>query len=381
MIRDRTAIVGIGSTEFARDIGRSEQQTALEAIRAALDDAGIEAREIDAIFQVDLQTGAPWELARNLAVPNLRAWASIGPGGGGACGPVVEAATAVATGRANGAGAYRAPNRGAGGRPWAQTRPGIGGVAAFEIPHGLVSPVQQIALMARRYLHEYKASPRAFARVAVAQRANAANNPRAIFRDPIDENDVLDSRMISDPLHLLDCCPETDGACAVIVTSAERARDGRQRPVTISAVAQGVGFRHYHMTSLYKEDPFDTTAVPAAKDLYAMADMKPGDVDVALLYDMFTPVVLYCLEAYGFCARGEAADFVLDGHIDAPHGSLPVNTHGGSLSEGYIHGFNHVLEGVRQLRGRSSCQIEGAEVALVAAAPGVPTSAVLLRRG
>jgi len=193
--------------------------------------------------------------------------------------------------------------------------------------------------------------------------------------------DVLRSRMVADPLHLLDCCPEIDGACAVVVTSAERARDLAQPPVLIAGVAQATGTRHYMMTQLYSDDPFTFPGSRAAQDLYTMAGIGPAEVDVALLYDMFTPVVLYQLEAYGFCKRGEAGSFVADGEMDWPAGRVPVNTHGGSLSEAYIHGFNHVLEGVRQLRGTSTCQVAGAATALVAAAPVVPTSALLLRRG
>jgi acetyl-CoA acetyltransferase len=230
-------------------------------------------------------------------------------------------------------------------------------------------------------MHEYGATSEQFARVAVTQRANASRNPRAFFRDPITIEDVLASRMIAEPLHLLDCSLETDGACAVVVTTAERARDLRRPPAIISGVAQGMGPQHYMMNGLmYKDDPFDLPPLYAARDVYAMAGVGPRDIDVALLYDVFSPMVLWQLEAYGFCARGEAGPFVEDGRIDWPDGELPVNTHGGSLSEAYVHGFNHILEAVRQLRGSSTCQVANAEVALVAAAAVVPTSALILRK-
>jgi acetyl-CoA acetyltransferase len=384
MIRDRTAIVGIGTTEYVRNIGRTELETALEAIRAALDDAGLSAREVDAIFKIETPGEEPnseLEVARNLGVDNLRAWGGAGYGGGAACAPVVQAALAVASDMASVAVAFRSRNRGSGGRPWARAGARVGGTAAFELPYGLVGPVQQIAIVTRRYMHEYGATPEQFARVAVAQRANAARNPRAFFRDPITVEDVLSSRLIADPLHLLDCSLETDGACAVIVTSTERARDQKRPPVLISGVAQGMGPRHYMMNGLiYREDPFDLPPLYAARDVYAMAGVGPQDVDVALLYDVFSPMVLWQLEAYGFCQRGEAGAFVEEGRLDWPDGELPVNTHGGSLSEAYVHGFNHVLEGVRQLRGASTCQVDGANVALVAAAAVVPTSALVLRR-
>jgi acetyl-CoA acetyltransferase len=381
VVRDQTAIVGIGQTEYVRRIGRSESETALEAARAALADAGLRGADVDAIFAYENQTGSPEELARRLGSPNLRCFSVIGGGGGAACAPVVHAAIAISSGVCEVALAYRARNRGAvGGRPWAKTEDRVGGRSAFESPYGLVNPVHTQALVARRYVHEFGCPPEAFARVAVAQRAHAVSNPNAWFRTPITVDDVLGSRMIADPLHLLECCPENDGAAAVIVTSAERARDLRQRPAIIAGVAQGTGPRHFPMTNLYKRDLWDWPGAHAARDLYRMAGLGPEDVDVVEMYDMFAPVVLYGLEAYGFCKRGEAGARVCKGWIDGVDAELPTNTHGGSLSEAYIHGFNHILEGVRQIRGTSSSQVSGAEVVLVAAAPLVPTSAVLLRR-
>jgi acetyl-CoA acetyltransferase len=258
----------------------------------------------------------------------------------------------------------------------------VGGLAAFEAPYGLISPVQQIALMTRRYMHEYGASAEDLARIAVIQRDNATRNPRAFFRQPINIDDVLNSRMIADPLHLLDCSLETDGACAAIITSAARARDLKQPPVLISGVAQGMPPRHYMMNGLlYQDDPFDLPSNYTASDVYCSAGLGPADIDVALFYDVFSPMVLWQLESYGFCKRGEAAAFVRDGRASWPDGELPVNTHGGSLSEAYVHGFNHILEGVRQVRGTSTCQVVHARVALVAAAAVVPSSALILRSG
>lgn len=383
-IRDRTAIVGMGTTEYVKNIGRSELETAVESIQLALDDAGLAAGDVDAIFKIETpgeESNSELEIARNIGARNLRCWGGAGNGGGAACAPVVHAAMAVATGMASVAVAVRARNRGSGGRPWARTGARVPGIGAFELPYGLVSPVQQLAVVARRYMHEFGATSEDFARVAVMQRFNASRNPRACFRDPITVDDVLNSRMIAEPLHLLDCSLETDGACAVVVTSAERARGLKQPPAYISGVSQGMGPRHYMMGGvLYQDDPFDLPANYAARDVYAMAGIGPGDVDVALLYDVFSPMVLWQLEAYGFCKRGEAAGFVADGHIGWPNGDVPVNTHGGSLSEAYVHGFNHVLEAVRQIRGTSTCQIRDASVALVAAAAVVPSSALLIRR-
>ncbi|MCH2173866.1 lipid-transfer protein [Myxococcota bacterium] len=376
----KSAIVGIGTTEFARQIGRPEEVTALEAIRSALEDAGLNPKDVDGVFQVEGQTGEPWDVAHRLGVENLRAFSTTGGGGGAAAGPVVWAATAVAGGLCEVAVAYRARNRGSMQRPWAQSPARPTDRRAFDLPYGLVAPAQQIALTARRYLYESGAPEDCFARVAVAQRDHATRNPRAVFRDPITVEDVLESRMISDPLHLLECCPETDGACAVVVTSVERARDLAQAPAVIAGVAQGTGHRHTLMTNLQAPDPLVWPGASAAQDLYAMAGLTPGDVDVALLYDMFTPVTLYNLESYGFCGRGEAGHFVAEGGIDGVDAKLPVNTHGGNMSEGFLHGFNHVLEGVRQIRGSSTGQVANVDVALVGAAPVVPTSSFLLTR-
>jgi acetyl-CoA acetyltransferase len=245
----------------------------------------------------------------------------------------------------------------------------------------MVSPVQELATLSRRYMHDFGATSAQFARVAVTQRDNASRNPRAFFRDPITVDDVMSSRMIADPLHLLDCSLETDGACAAIVTTVERARDLKQQPAIIAGVSQGMGPRHYMMSGLiYKDDPFDMPNLYSARDVYAMAGMGPQDIDVAELYDVFSPMVLWQLEAYGFCNRGEAGPFVEEGRIDWPGGEMPVNTHGGSLSEAYIHGFNHILEAVRQIRGTSTSQAKKADVVLVAAAAVVPSSALILHR-
>ncbi len=382
--RDKTAIVGIGTTEYVKNIGRSELETSLEAIHQALDDAALTPAEVDALYKIETpgeDGNSELNVARNLGANNLRAWGGFGYGGGGACAPVVYAAMAVATGMASVAVAFRARNRGSGARPWSKTGARVRDTGAFEAPYGLVSPVQQLALVTRRYMHEYGATSEQFARVSVSQRSNASRNPRAFFRDPITVEDVLSSRMIADPLHLLDCSLETDGACAVVVTSADRARDLKQTPAYIAGASQGMGPRHYMMNGLlYKDDPFDMPSLYAARDVYAAAGMGPEDVDVALFYDVFSPMVLWQLEAYGFCQPGEAGAFVEEGKIDWPDGEIPVNTHGGSLSEAYVHGFNHVLEGVRQIRGTSTCQVEDASVALVAAAAVVPSSALLLRR-
>jgi acetyl-CoA acetyltransferase len=234
-------------------------------------------------------------------------------------------------------------------------------------------------MFAQRYLHTYGATSADFGAVAVADRRHAATNPKAWFHGrPITIDDHQSSRPIVDPLRLLDCCQESDGGVAVVVTSVERARDLPQPPAVIRAAAQGAGRDQYVMTSYYRDD---LTGLPemgvVARALWSMAGTGPGDIQAAMLYDHFTPFVLVQLEELGFCRRGEAKDFVAGGGIELD-GHLPVNTHGGQLGEAYIHGMNGIAEGVRQVRGTSVNQVSAVDQVLVTAGTGVPTSGLIL---
>lgn len=250
----------------------------------------------------------------------------------------------------------------------------------YQAPYGYVAPPQQFAMYARAHMLRYGTRAEHFGRLAVTQRANAVKNPRALMRTPITLDDYLSSRWIAEPFRLLDCCLETDGACAVVVTTAERARSLRRPPVLISGAAWGGGTSHL---SGGGADPTVTAAAALAPRLYAQAGLGPGEVDVAELYDCFTYSVIVQLEDYGFCAKGEGGPYVESG-ATALDGPLPVNTHGGFLSEGYVHGLNHVAEAVSQLRGDAGDrQVPGAEVALSTSQPGYilpATSALILRR-
>jgi acetyl-CoA acetyltransferase len=230
-------------------------------------------------------------------------------------------------------------------------------------------------------MHEYGVVAEDLGRVAINQRRYALESPRAMMRGELTMEDYLASRWIVEPFRLFDCCLETDAAVALVVTSADRARTLARPPVLISAAAHGSG---HTLFSNRRGDLAVSAAAQLAPRLYAMGGVGPADIDVAELYDAFTPLVLLQLEDYGLCPKGEAARFVADGHT-AKGGSLPVNTHGGHLSEGYVHGLNHVAETVSQLRGDAgSRQVPGAELALSTAQPGYvagTTSALLLRRG
>jgi acetyl-CoA acetyltransferase len=378
-LKDRAAIVGIGHTAYVRGTPNTEEQLALEAITAALDDAGVSPVSVDGMVKYSIETTSDVRLAQDLGIENLRFFSEVGYGGGGGCGTIVHAAAAIAAGLAETVICFRSRRR-FGNRPWARTGQEVYDAAAFQAPFGLYSPVAQAAIHGRRHMIEFGTTSRQFGAFSVACRSHAARNPHALMREPITIEDHQASRMVADPLHLLDCCLEVDGACAVVVTSAARARDLRQPPAYILAAAQGTGPDCEPMTSYNRRAVMTTESAYAARDLYAMAGVGPADIDVAEIYDHFTPWAIMAIEDFGFCKKGEGGPFVASGATRWPDGSVPINTHGGSLSEAYIHGFNHVIEGVRQVRGSSTCQVENAELVLVSSASSVPTSALVLRR-
>jgi len=254
--------------------------------------------------------------------------------------------------------------------------------ADFLRPYGLVGPGQMFALLAQRHMHKYGTRREHLAEVAISTRENAIRRPSSIQREPLTVDDYFSARMVSEPLCLFDFCLETDGAVAVITTSVERARDLRHPPVLVTAGVHG-GTGGWGQAIGWHGMPDDEYASsghrPVAKRLYEMAGLGPTDVDVALLYDHFTPMVLMQLEDYGFCPVGESGPFVADGNIRYGTGTIPVNTHGGNLSEAYIIGMTHIREAVEQLRGVAVNQVEGASVALVTGGPAsLPVSGTLL---
>ena len=380
-LRDRTAIVGIGQTEYAKVLPMSELKMACVAIKAALDDCGIAPGEVDGLASFTMEQNVEVEVARNLGMGDITWFSQVGFGGGAACGVVGQAAMAVATGQASVVVAWRSRKRGAAtNRPWAQVRDRVPGPAQWSRPFGLLRPVDEIAMLTRRYMHEYGATRDHLANVALAARKHANRNPAATMHDkPMTRESYMESRWVSEPLCLFDNCLETDGAVAAVVVSAERARDLPHRPALIHSFAQGINPQHQTMTNYHRDDPLRGPGWACARLLWQRADFGPGEVKVAQLYDAFSPLVLLSLEAYGFCSRGEGGPFTEGGAIEWPHGRLPVNTSGAGMSEAYVHGFNLVAEGVRQIRGTSTCQVEGADTSLVTSGEGVPTSALLLR--
>ena len=251
---------------------------------------------------------------------------------------------------------------------------------AHYAPFGLLTPAAWVAMHAQRYMSTYGVTNEDFGRIAVVDRKHAAKNPDAWFYErPITLEDHQNSRWIIEPvLRLLDCCQESDGGVALVVTSAERARDLRQPPAVITAAAQGAAANGEMMTSYYRDD---ITGLPemgvVAERLWRDSGLKPQDIQTAFIYDHFTPFVFIQLEELGFCGRGEAKDFATVERLSLG-GELPINTNGGLLGEAYIHGMNGITEGVRQVRGTSYNQVDDVEHVLVTSGTGVPTSGLIL---
>ena len=383
-ISNKAAIAGIGATEFSKNSGRSEMRLAVEATLAALEDAGIDPSEVDGMSTYTMDNNPEIELFRAIGGKELKFFSRIHYGGGAACAPILHAAMAVATGVAQTVVCYRAMNE------RSQYRFGTGHTPppapnaetahfGWYVPFGLISPASWVAMQARRYMHNYGATSEDFGRVSVAARRHAATNPKAWFYEqPITLEEHQASRWIVEPLHLLDCCQESDGAVAIVVTSLERAKKLKQTPVVIRGAAQGAGDDSQMMTSYYRKDIGRISEMNiVAAQLYAQAGITPDDVQAAILYDHFTPFVLPQLEAFGFAKEGQAKDFIREGNIEMG-GRLPINTHGGQLGEAYIHGLNGVAEGVRLARGTSVNQVANVRNVVVTAGTGVPTSGLIL---
>ncbi len=380
----RASIVGIGQTEFSKESGRSELQLACEAVRAALDDAGLGPSDVDGLVTFSQDTTEELELGRNLGFGDITMFSRITYGGGAAAATVQQAAMAVASGVAECVVVYRAFNERSGLRFG-----NIGGSLttmplwlSWYSPFGLLSPASWVAVHARRYMHEYGVTNADFGRIAVVDRLHASTNPDAwFFGRPITIDDHQNSPWVVEPVvRLLDCCQESDGGVALVVTSTERARDLRQPPAIITAAAQGATSDGEMMTSYYRES---VTGLPeiglVGRQLWRQSGLGPDDIDTAFLYDHFTPFVFVQLEELGFCGRGEAKDFATVDRLSVG-GELPINTSGGLLGEAYIHGMNGITEVVRQIRGTSVNQVDDVAHALVTAGTGVPTSGLILSR-
>ncbi len=354
-----------------------------DAVLAALREAGLSPADVDGFsyFAGGFDSAA---LMETLGIPKIRFSAGLTGTGGGSAGAVGLAAMAVATGQARCVVVL-------GGQQQTTTR--YGEIAAgyepsaenaFFLSVGLFGPAQMFALLARRHMHLYGTTRAQFAEVALSCRANALRTPGALMTKPLDLDAYFDAPMVADPHCLFDCCLESDGMIACVVTAADRARDLPQRPVLIRASAHG-GARDWGRSIYWFNMPDEVFAssghAPVARDLWCRAGLGPSDIDCVQIYDHFTSQVLMQLEDYGFCARGEAGAFVASGAIRSD-GSLPLNTDGGQLSHGFVWGMTHIREAVLQLRGQAVVQVPDAEVALVTGGPSPPpVSGLILRRG
>jgi acetyl-CoA acetyltransferase len=379
-----TAIVGVGQTEFSKSAGRGETRLAAEAILAALADAGLRTDDVDGLVSFTIDPVEETELVRAIGIGEVR-WSSRVPyGGGGSQGVLLHAAAAVASGAADVVVAYRGLRARSGNR-FGRATGGLqptsahSGTTAMQwcFPYGVYTPASWMSLNATRYMHTFGVTSEDFGRAVVQLRAYAATNPSAHFYGrPITLEDHQASRWIAEPcIRLFDCCQETDGAVALVITAADRAADTRA-PVVIEVAAGAALFEQEVASDHYRADlSIMDGSVALARQLFVASGVRRADIDVAMVYDAFSPILLMQLEALGFCGFGEAGDFIAEGNL-GPKGALPCNTNGGLIGEGYIHGLNLTLEAVRQLRGDAVNQLDEPRFALVAAAR---TGAILRR--
>jgi acetyl-CoA acetyltransferase len=382
-LKGQVAIVGIGETQYYRH-GKSpdsEFKLALKAILAACADAGIDPREIDGFASYSDDRSEASRLAAALGTRRLRsATMQWGGGGGGCCAAVANGAAAIVAGLADCVVVFRSLAQGQFGRFGRTTGiDTISGEKAWLMPYGVLAPPQRFAMRVQRFMHEHGVRQEALRAIALASYHHAQTNPRAVMHGkPLDVEKYESSRWIAEPFHLFDCCMENDGAAALVLVPAERAQEFGDKAAFILGAATGSDHRFAaapHNGPAYASANFGTVA----PDLFRMAGVGPGDVGVVQSYENFTGGVVMALAEHGFFAPGEANDFLTLDNLIAPDGHLPLNTSGGNLAECYMHGFELVLEAVRQIRGTACNQARRNDVALVIGGPMVsPVSNLLL---
>lgn len=374
---NRAAIVGVGATEFSRRAGRTELQLACESITAALRDCGLTPADVDGLVSYTVDPVEETELIRSVGLQQINYSSRVPYGGGGSMGVLLHSAAAIASGAADVVVAYRAIRARSGASRFggAKTAPsptsGHSGTTAMQwcMPYGVLTPASWMAFNSVRYMHEFGVTSEDIGRAVVQFREYAATNPSAWgYQRPITLEDHQVSRWIVEPcIHLLDCCQETDGSVALVITSRERAKDLPRLPVVIGAASGSALFEQEIASDHYRENlAIMEGSVALARELFGRFGFSRSDIDAAMIYDAFSPIFLMQLEALGFCGFGEAKDFIAAGNLRLD-GALPCNTNGGLIGEGYIHGLNLVLEATRQLRGTAVNQVAGAKTVLVTA--------------
>jgi acetyl-CoA acetyltransferase len=368
-----TAISGVGYTEFSRNSQRSVLSLAVEACRNAVEDAGLTLDDVEGVASFSLfgDSVTPGAVATALGLRSQHYLLDLALGGQAPCFTVMNAAMAVATGMANTVVCFRALNGRSGVRVGSTTVYGPGG--QYRYPIGFTAYPQYIAMWARRYMIETGATEADLGAVAVSQRRYAVTNPRAMRREPLTLDDYYASPPVAEPFKVADCTAEVDGACAVVVTTLERARELHRPPVVIRGGAYRAAPRLGLDIgdSLLCDDYSCNYTALLADDLWRSAGLGPADMDVAEIYDCFTSVVLMGLEGLGLADRGAAADLVRSG-------GLPINTNGGLLCEGYLHGMNTLAEGVLQVQGRATNQVANAKTCVVTSGAWMDGSALVL---
>ncbi len=365
--RAQAAIVGIGCTEFSKDSGVGVFTLAAKAVKAAVADAGLQVEDVDGLCTFGTNDSIPPNvLAQALGIQSLSFYVDQFYGGSVSLSMLGQATLALSAGVADCVVCYRALNGRSGVRmsgssvgdgqrlPWDMQ---------FKVSAKYIAPSQEIAMAARAHMLKYGTTNEDFGRIAILSRTHALDNERAMMRTPMTMDDYLASRWIVEPFRKFDCCLETDGAVAVVLVRADRAKDSPHRPALVQGAAWGGGIT---VVNNGHRDLTESPARPIADRLYAAAGLGPSDIQFAELYDCFTYNVLSQIEGYGFAEPGTVGDKLADGAFDRATGTLPLNTHGGLLSEGYLHGLNHVYEAVQQIRGEAEHrQVERYEVALV----------------
>ena len=381
-LRDKAAITGIGETVYSRMSGKSVIALQLEASLKAIEDAGLSPKDIDGIISFPNSPVVAEDFITNFGIADLRFSATMALGGASCVAAVQCALLAVSSGVCshvlipigrNGASGDRIGTR-------IQQMPQFKVVGEYEMPIGAIGPAQLYAPMARRHMELYGTTSRQFGEIAVSTRQNAVLNGNAIMKKPLTIEEHQASRMISDPLRLYDCSLESDGGAAIVVSATDRANDLRRPPVYVMGVAEGHPDSPSSITQ--RSDLTRLGIAKAAPMAFRMAGVSHEDIDVAEIYDCFTYIVLCQLEDIGFCKKGEGGPFVESGAIRLG-GALPMNTHGGLLSQAHMAGMNHVVELVHQLRGEAGkAQVKGAKIGLVTGYGDMGDGSIaILRRG
>ncbi len=364
----QAVIAGIGQTDFSKNSGRSEQQLAAEAIYAACQDAGVDPADIDGMTTFAIDNSDEIDVMRSLGCRELKYTTRLPQGGAASVTTLVHAKNAVESGFCDTFVIWRAMNERSQyrfGQPAMSISPDAHSSTFLEwcFPFGAQTPAAWEALSCGPYLDKFGVTSEDLGKIAVIMRKHAATNPAAWFYEqPITLEDHQQSRWIIEPwLHLLDCCQETDGGAAIVVTTMDRACDLKQKPVRILGAEYAMPFDHEIISDFYAGDLIRYDIAEAVtKRLTPAAGIAPKDTNVAMIYDNFTPQILRQLEGFGYCGIGEAKDYVADGHMELD-GKSPLSPNGGLMGEGYIHGINNITEGVRQVRGTAANQVKNVE--------------------